>query len=578
MRPAPPLLPARWQPLPGSFGLSIYPFFGKPDSTSSNLCLIDTGNEFIMVDTGTNEKELETVIRLIGDVPGGKNRPVIVFLSHCHIDHCYPLLSSSPLDALSPIVAAQEKGAAAIASGDITLTLGEMLGKDVHPHDVQIPLLCQDDMERGGERTLDVPGLGKIRLVTVAHTGEHSIHHPFQEVHLPSGTCISVYYTPGHTPDSICIRIGSVLFCGDILFATTPGVAGIAGFSRDDLLSSVHTLQEILEEGLATVWYPGHGDPLGTPAMSAALQKLEKEILTLRDIHAFDLSRLEESRDHALDILDEAERLFAIIGGRLLALAFLLESLGEEDEAEKFRNMVDISAIDSVLCDFQQFCADVREGRRVELLLIMKTVQVLRKLRLTLCCEELACAVDHSLLFRAERLLEEFLATARDVPRNIAPEAVDLSSLLVSLVTTANCPPLSDEEFIDAAEDPEAFRKALVSRLAYLPPVPALSLALDRESVGLPPVASDRFRLYDSLVALLEDLEAAGCRDAHLGARQKGDSIELFVEAKNPPGRDTFSPSLIRRHARRFHLCGGEFSASPGEDRVTCRVSFVAVR
>lgn len=576
MRPAPPLLPARWQPLPGAEGMRIFPFFGKPDCTSSNLCLIDTGSEFILIDTGTNERQLEDVVRLAREIPGGSLRPVILFITHCHIDHCYPLLAGSSLDRLPLFVAAQEVGAAAIATGDVHLTLGEMFRKQLKPHAVQIPLLCTADRERGGEKILSVPGLGSVRLLTDVPAATGPLHTVSQQVILPPGTCLSVYSTPGHTPDSICVRIGSVLFCGDILFATTPGVAGIRGFSRDDLLSTIRTLQAIVDAGEITVWYPGHGDPLGNPAMARALHNLEREVLSLREIHTFDLSRLEESRDHALDILDEAERLFAIIGGRLLALSFILESLGEEAEAEKFREVMDITATDTVLCDFQQFCADVRAGKRVEVQLIPKAVQVLQKLRRSLSCEEVSGVVDHSIIWRAGRLLDEFLATARDIPRDPTPDQVDLCSLLESLVTTAHCPPVPDEEFIAAAEDAEAFRKALVARLAFLPPVPALSLALDRKKTDIPPVASDRFRLSDSLMALLEDLEAAGCRDARLGACQRGSTVELVIEAGCPCKKEILSPRLTRRHERRFHLCGGEFSAAREGDRITCTVSFVA--
>jgi glyoxylase-like metal-dependent hydrolase (beta-lactamase superfamily II) len=494
------------------------------------------------------------------------------------VDHCYPLLAGSPLDTLNLFVAVQEVGAAAIATGDVHLTLGEMFRKELRPHAVHIPLLCRADREKGGERTLPVPGLGPVSLGMDVPGGQGAFHPASQQVTFPSGTRVLVYPTPGHTPDSICIRIGAVLFCGDILFATTPGVAGIRGFSRDDLLSSIRTLRAIGDTGEVTVWYPGHGDPLGNPAMVKALLKLEKEVCSLRDIHSFDLSRLEEARDHALDILDEAERLFSIIGGRILALSFLLESLGEEAEAEKFREVMDITATDTVLCDFQQFCADVRAGKRVEVQLVPKAVQVLRKLRRSISCEELSCVVDHSTIWRAERLLDEFLATARDIPRDQTPDQVDLWALLESLVTTAHCPPVPDEEIIAAADDAEAFRKALVARLAFLPPVPGLSLALDRENVDLPPVASDRFRLSDSLMALLEDLEAAGCRDARLGVRRRGTAIELVIEAGCPGKEEILSPRLIRRHERRFHLCGGEFSAARDGDRITCTVSFVTAR
>jgi len=574
MQREPLLFPGTWQPLPGAEGMSIYPFFGKPDSTCSNLCLIDTGSEFVMVDCGTNVQQLETVVRLIGEIPGGLSRPVFLFVTHCHVDHCYPLLSGSPLDTLRLLVAAEEEGAAAMAGGDVHLTLGELFRKSVQPHPIAIPLLCRGD--RGRERIIDLSGCGTVRLGGGAPSGEGSPGPVSQHVWLPSGTCITVYHTPGHTPDSICIRAGSVLFCGDVIFAMSPGVAGIAGFSREDLIASARNLLDLLETGTVSVWYPGHGDPLDSPAMAAALRKLEKEARAVTDIHSFDLSRLEESRDHALDVLEEADRLFGIIGGRLLSLSFLLETLGEETEAGRLREMLDISAADSVLCDFHQFCTDVREGRRVEILLVMKAVQVLRKLRRSLYCEELQEVVDSSLLWRAERLLEEFLATSRDIPRNPAPDAVDLLSLLETLVASTRSPPVSDEAFISAADDPEAFRKALVARLAFFPPLPELFLDMDHPEEGVPPIRSDRFRLFDSLMALLEDLEASGFREARLGIRQQARAVDLVIQAGCKGANPGLPPASVRRHRRRFRLCGGDLFLSPGEGGLTCTISFEA--
>ena len=66
----------------------------------------------------------------------------------------------------------------------------------------------------------------------------------------------SVLETPGHTPGSVCLRCGDVLFSGDTLFAGSCGRTDFPGGSEADMKASLHRLSQF--SGPLTVC-PGHG-------------------------------------------------------------------------------------------------------------------------------------------------------------------------------------------------------------------------------------------------------------------------------------------------------------------------------
>jgi glyoxylase-like metal-dependent hydrolase (beta-lactamase superfamily II) len=71
------------------------------------------------------------------------------------------------------------------------------------------------------------------------------------------GARIQVIHTPGHTPGSICLKLGKVVLTGDTLFPGGPGRTQ----SPEDLQTVVRSIAERLLalEDDVLVW-PGHGD------------------------------------------------------------------------------------------------------------------------------------------------------------------------------------------------------------------------------------------------------------------------------------------------------------------------------
>jgi glyoxylase-like metal-dependent hydrolase (beta-lactamase superfamily II) len=72
---------------------------------------------------------------------------------------------------------------------------------------------------------------------------------------------LEVLHTPGHTPGSLCFRMGGdrpVLFSGDTLFRRSVGRTDLWGGSTEDLLASIREKLLVLPGDLPVV--PGHGD------------------------------------------------------------------------------------------------------------------------------------------------------------------------------------------------------------------------------------------------------------------------------------------------------------------------------
>jgi hydroxyacylglutathione hydrolase len=76
------------------------------------------------------------------------------------------------------------------------------------------------------------------------------------EIHVGSAR-LRVIHTPGHTPGSICLRLGKMVLTGDTLFPGGPGRTQTPDDLQTVIRSIVERLHTLDEDVL--VW-PGHGD------------------------------------------------------------------------------------------------------------------------------------------------------------------------------------------------------------------------------------------------------------------------------------------------------------------------------
>ena len=70
-------------------------------------------------------------------------------------------------------------------------------------------------------------------------------------------TSLEVIHTPGHTPGSICLKCGKVLFSGDTLFFEGVGRTDLPEGDYDAIVRSIAEKLMVLDDDVKV--YPGHG-------------------------------------------------------------------------------------------------------------------------------------------------------------------------------------------------------------------------------------------------------------------------------------------------------------------------------
>lgn len=162
----------------------------------------DTGNA-VLVDPGGNAEEIREILE--------RNRLCLrhIFITHLHYDHI------GAVDALrgekvQVWICPEELGK------DLSLSQGKM--------DLSLPLCFYDE---GSVVTMD---------------------------HL----CFEILRTPGHSPGSVCLRCGDLLFTGDTLFAGSCGRTDFPGGDRMAMRDSLRRLSQM--DGNLLV-LSGHSNP-----------------------------------------------------------------------------------------------------------------------------------------------------------------------------------------------------------------------------------------------------------------------------------------------------------------------------
>ena len=106
------------------------------------------------------------------------------------------------------------------------------------------------------------------------------------------GARVDVLDAPGHTPDSLALRVGGHLFTGDALFAGGAGRTDFMGGSASALFDTLRTFEALPAD---TVVHPGH-DYVGRPVTTIGDERAGNPLLRERDRTAF-VARLSTKAD-----------------------------------------------------------------------------------------------------------------------------------------------------------------------------------------------------------------------------------------------------------------------------------------
>ena len=119
-------------------------------------------------------------------------------------------------------------------------------GAEVAVHELDAPMLSDAHLSGAAMLGYPQPRVQPSRLVAEGDMVELA----------GAGLKFTVLHTPGHSPGSICLLGGGVLFSGDTLFAGGIGRVDLTGSDPQAMTGSLARLTELDPD---LVVYPGHG-------------------------------------------------------------------------------------------------------------------------------------------------------------------------------------------------------------------------------------------------------------------------------------------------------------------------------
>lgn len=559
-----PLINRLWQPLPGSRRAEIYPYIRKPDLLSANSCIIRTAEQILLIDPGALEEQTRDLCDVIRQCGQEHSRPVLIYITHCHIDHVLQAPLCRQANAGGPAwIAVQEEGAGTLIRGDEKRSIAALYGIPFPPFTPDFLLMTRQDRDSLASRNICLSRAQKLTLHTERLPTQDGHHLYRQRIPIGDGECLFLYQTPGHSPDSLCIQIGEVLFIGDLLAAVNPMVAGIPGWSRNDYLQSLAHILWLLENAGIRLGCPGHGDILSATDTRESVQRLIHEAQSLGELEEVNRERMLFTAECALELIDEAEEIFSAIAGRLGYVSYQLETLEEPKAASGCQSLMDMDGIDACLAAFRQFCGELEQGRLLKIKFVLAVLGIVKKIRKLFDRGRLEAVIQPSLLNRADRLLIDFIGVARGV-RN--PEEfvwTDPGKAIREILRDLQDSPHADRSIIDASAHQEDYLAALTARIGYADLFE--KTVLEVNCFGpLPPVRLAVARFADTLTHLLEFLAVRGAGSISIEAGMERDTPFVRISARGETLAAGIESKKSRSFGSRFRMSGASSFTAEG--------------
>ncbi len=520
-----------WQPVPGVDGAECYPLIRKIDTVSSNSYLIRTPDALLLIDPGGLSEQADHLASVIEECRKERFLPLFVFLTHAHVDHFFSIINTPAFsDPKTSVIAVQETGAIALETGDRNVTQAAIFGMEIPGIGIGLRLLsCKDDRNPGVPATLMCANgatISSVRYEISAGSGS-----PFQreQITFGSGMSLDIYHTPGHSPDSICLRFGRMLFIGDLLFAANPGIAGLCGWNRDELVESIEAITPLVIGGGIDMVCPGHGRVIAATTARTMLVSIQHDALALWGIRELNEERSKETAVYAEECLEHVSELFTIMAGRLYYVSYVIDDLGETDMAEHLGTLIKSDTVDELLDSFSVFTEEYRSGKQQPIHLALKAAQVMAKLERLFDGAALGRIIDPTLVTRAGRLLSDYTTTLRGFSPPTERTLVEIPPILESLIMGLSIPACSDEDFLSSSEDSDVFVTALLTRIGTPPLLKDVDVTFECPSPGLR-AAIDHDRLVDLVTDILEDLVGTGAGKILITVNKSGESVVITLE------------------------------------------------
>jgi glyoxylase-like metal-dependent hydrolase (beta-lactamase superfamily II) len=564
--------PMRSQPVDGSRNTAIYPYIRKIDLMSSNSYIISGVDQIAIIDPGGLEDQMDHLEGVVAGLQEELLRPVVVYLTHVHMDHWAQLKQGRKHKNLSEAaLAVQASGADALETQDSRVTLSGLLGRSMIKVSVELKLLSPRDQELRGERHLP---LGKWTYDYAVRSTKICEDVKLQSIVVPmgKGDHIEIYHTPGHSPDSVCIRTGPILVVGDLFFAPNPGMAGAYGWSQNDLAKSILKVLWILENNNIQMCCSGHGRPIDALTARRTLEVMYSDISYLQGMEEVTPEWARRTAAYASDLMAEMERISTIIAGRLAFIAHVLGELEEETEAEETDALLDPLLLDDLFNDFHSFAAALHEGKKLDLELVHKAGQTMGRLEKLFERKPLGSIMDQSLLRRASRLINDYSMTYRGFRPPYYVSYEDVNLIVEKIIEEMTRSPYNEEAIL-MAESVEDYLTALKARIAHINLFENIGLIYEPDPQR-PFARMDKERFSDALIDIFERFIGAGAKEVKVTTSLNDDWVLVRIECQtsfHPIGR------AERFFERSLALCGGLLQTSTEKERCSVEIEFSAL-
>ena len=557
-----------WQKVPGTPSVEIFPIIPKANCLFSNCYIFSAPDALLVVDPGARPEQTKQINRILTDALALSQRPILVFLTHCHQDHSQEA-GNLKLPAGTEIKRfVHQVGVDAMKQGDPNLTVAYL-----YPGN---PGICSAEFEGilfssnpASERlVLGLANGNRIELHTEPITMPDGATLQHQWLSLGDGNRLEIYHTPGHSPCSTSLRLGSLLLLGDLPFAANPGVCGLDGWNHADLLQTLSKVDWLLEVPDITVCCPGHGYIVSAPTMREKLRIMKAEASDLTDVPLLDAERVSTLKIYVDELLEETAALFTIFSGRLYTVSYYLSLLEEESEAGRVLATLDIDRIDGILSDFRRIAEAFNNSAVPEWTVVLKGVKVATLVQQVLAERHVQQLLDFSLVDRAQRRLDDFLSVARGLQflQTEQPRAVNESiAKLLKRVKETSSPKSTD--LMEAVDDDQSFLQALTRRLAAYSPLRDIEFEFS-------PAAQETNanigaeRLDDILTNLIESMAGTGVKHINIAARVASGQVEIRLSSRERMDPAAFGKRRLDLYNRTLGWLGGGLECSQHEGNV----------
>ena len=537
-----------WQPVPGSTA-HLAVCLHTADLTCCNSYLFRLSSCFVVLDPGGTLEHLDEVCRILLDAGASAERPVLVLLTHCHRDHSRALLWMKQRLPVPCYYVSEHTGACALRRGDADVTASFVYGEEGIRAEMDAGLL--DDASAGL-----APDWPFCRIGPVQDAAYFGVPVKSQFLHFGAEERLTVFHSPGHSDDSLCLLVGRWLFCGDILFAHKPVVAGLPGWSAQALLKSLAFLDRLLEQGSVDAIWSGHGKVLDISSARNIIATVARETGKMGTLVRLDGERIRFLKECAVVFMQEVGMQLVAQGGRLMRLAEGLSGLGEDGLADALRRDVDMDAIDRYLEEFHQF-ASGRADDAVQAVIPMKGVELIRKIRKILEAAPLPDGVGALYLARLEFLLNDYVALMLGMDLRHCVRPTPLMPALRNVLQVLQPGSLTHDELAILAEDEKAFGLYLAQRLDGCARKSSVTVEATEDEERLS-VLVEPPRLAVLLGDVLELVMSGEPRRIMVRLQQSAQWRGLRMETQ--PAL-TLSPQKLHFYDLFMRLSGGTFSA-----------------